>query len=181
MAENLRHDDPADRELPVKTALLRECEREEENCLYTSTTFYIWLRYLRAARTALWVGGAVCAALAASHIIKGSESYKALAAGAAVGAVILPGINRALRLDKTIRDYSKAAGVFKNLQSEFRRLREVWSTKPIEELEAEAKKLFRAMSEARKPSLTPPEFCFKVAQRKIKKGHYDFSVDAGAR
>ncbi len=40
------------------------------------------------------------------------------------------------------------------------------------EFEAEARKLFRAMNEVRKPSLTPPEFFFKFARRKIKAGDY---------
>jgi len=176
MAEDLRHGGPADGDL--KAALLREAAREEENCLYTSTNFYIWLRFLRVGRALLWTAGVICAAVAASHIIKGSDEYKALAAGAAIGAVIFPGLVRALRLDKTVRAYSKAAAAFKNLQDEFRRLREVWSAKPVDELETEAKKLFRAMADARKPSLTPPEFCFRWARRKIKKGHYDFAVDS---
>jgi hypothetical protein len=29
------------------------------------------------------------------------------------------------------------------------------------------------MNEARKPSLTPPEWCFRWAQKKIKRGDYD--------
>ena len=45
MAEDLRNDDPVVSELvTARNALIAECEREEENCLYTSTSFYIWLQ-----------------------------------------------------------------------------------------------------------------------------------------
>jgi hypothetical protein len=30
---------------------------------------------------------------------------------------------------------------------------------------------------ARSSSITPPEWCFEEAQKKIKAGHYDFEVD----
>ena len=94
-------------------------------------------------------------------------------AAAALGAIILPGIGRAVRIDAAIRDYAAAAAAFKNLQSEFRRAAQVWSLKPYPEFESEARKLFRLMNEARKPSLTPPEFCFRFARWKIGRGHYE--------
>ena len=174
MARNLRHDDSnEDRLNEACAALVHECRREEENCLYTSTSFFIWVRCLRCARTALWIGAVVASALAASHIVRGESSYRILMAAAALAAVILPGIGRAVRIDAAIRDYATAAGTFKNLQGEFRRAAQVWSLKPYPEFETEARKLFRSMNEARKPSLTPPELCFRLARWKIERGHYD--------
>ncbi len=174
MAKDLRHDDSnEDRLNEVCAALVRECEREEENCLYTSTSFLIWVRCLRYVRAALWFCAAAASAVAASHILRGDPSYRILIAAAALGAVILPGIGRAVRIDAAIRDYAAAAAAFKNLQSEFRRAAQVWSLKPYPEFESEARKLFRLMNEARKPSLTPPEFCFRLARWKIRRGHYE--------
>ena len=98
-------------------------------------------------------------------------------AAAALGAVLLPGIGRAVRIDSAIRDYASAAAAFKNLQGEFRRAAHVWSLKPYPEFEAEARKLFRAMNDARKPSLTPPEFCFRLARWKIKRGHFEYDEE----
>jgi hypothetical protein len=86
--------------------------------------------------------------------------------------VLLPGLVKALRLDAAIRDYTKAAGAFKTPQGEFRRLAAVWSHKELPRFEQEARRAFIAMNEARKPSLTPPEICFRLARRKIRKGHY---------
>jgi hypothetical protein len=178
VAEDIRHDDPVDGDLTqAKAALVAECAREEENALYTSTIFFIWLRFLKAVRALLWAGAALGSALAASHILRGAPDMKLLMAAAALAGVLLPGIGRALRLEAAIRDYTDAAGRFKNLQGEFRRARLVWSNKPFAEFDAEARKLFKAMNDARKPSLTPPEWCFRLARRKINAGHYVHDAD----
>lgn len=127
------------------------------------------------------MNGAVAAsAVAASHILRGDPSYRILMAAAALAAVILPGIGRAVRIDSTIHDYASAAAAFKNLQGEFRRAACVWSQKSFPEFEAGTRKLFQAMNATRKPSLTPPEFCFRLARRKIEKGHYEFDEDPKA-
>lgn len=162
----------------MKDELIAECSREEENALWTSTIFYIWLRFLKAFRAILWVGAVICSAVAASHILRGDPEFRILMALAALGGVILPGIGRALRLDATIHVYQDAAAKLKNLQSELRRARLVWSNKPLDEFEKEARKLFKEMNEVRKPSLTPPELCRWLASRKIKSGHYEHAADA---
>lgn len=173
MAENLWHDDTADGLKAVHAALIAECEREEENCLYTSTSFYVWLRTLKMIRAALWVFGAVGSIVSANSILRGQHGYEIMMAALAVAGVLMPGLIKAVQLDATIRDYATAAAVFKNLQGEFRRLAQVWSNKPFPEFEAEARQAIKAMNEARKPSLTPPEWYFRLAQRKIKRGDYE--------
>jgi hypothetical protein len=161
----------------MKDDLVAECAREEVNALWTSTIFLIWLRFLKLFRALLWVGAVICSAVAASHILRGDPEFKILMALAALGGVILPGIGRVLRLDSTVHAYTDAAGRLKNLQGEFRRARLVWSNKPLEEFEKEARKLFKEMNEVRKPSLTPPEICRWLAARKIKAGHYAHDAD----
>ena len=178
MAEDLRNDDPAGGDLvAAKAALIAECTREEENALWTSTIFFIWLRFLRTARALLWTGAGVCSVLAASQLVQGDPSLKIWAAGAALAAVALPGIGRALQIDAIIRDYANAAGVFKNLQGEFRRARLVWSNDTWPEFKATTLKLIKAMNDARKPSMTPPEWCRRIAAWKIKAGHYAHDAD----
>jgi hypothetical protein len=157
----------------VREALIAECEAEEESCTYTSTTFYIWLRWLKTIRTILWGVGGVGSLVAASHILKGdTEGNRIAIAGAALAGVAFPALVRTLQLDVAIRDYRGAAGKFKILQGEFRRLSHVWSQKELPDFEKEARRAFGAMNEARKPSLTPPELGFRLARWKIKKGHY---------
>jgi len=118
--------------------------------------------------------------VAASQLVQGNPGLKIWAAGAALAAVVLPGVGRALQIDAIIRDYVNAAGVFKNLQGEFRRARLVWSNEPWPEFKAGTQKLIKAMSDARKPSLTPPEWCRRLANRKIKAGHYAHDADEAA-
>jgi hypothetical protein len=174
MAENLRHDDSPESGLNVAQAsLIAECEREEESCLYTSTSFFIWLRMLKHIRTALWVGGAVGSIGAASSILRGDQGHPIIMAGLALAGVLMPGLIKAVRLDSAIKDYATTAATFKNLQGDFRRAAKVWSNKPFPEFEAEARKIIKAMNEARKPSLTPPEWCFRQAQKKVKRGDYN--------
>lgn len=170
MAEDIRHNDSDDR---LTVALVAECRREGENCLYTSTTFLIWLRFLRFFRASLWGGAAVASAFAASHILTGDSDYKVIIAALALLGVVLPVIGRAVRLDELIADYTQSAGAFKNLQGEFRRAEQVWSLNGASEFEAEARRLFKVMNDARKPSRTPPEFCFELARAKIRSGHYE--------
>jgi hypothetical protein len=175
MAKDIRNNDPSDCNVIV-APLVAECRNEEENCLYTSTSFYIWLRWLKGFRAALWVGAAVGSGLAASHILRGDPAFRVTMAFAALAGVLLPAVGRALHIDATIQDYTVAAGRFKNLQGEFRRAAQVWSLKSFPQFEDETRRLFKAMAEARKPSLTPPEIMFRLARRKIQKGHYNFDA-----
>jgi hypothetical protein len=173
VAEDFRINDPSGDALTLtREALIRECQDEKENCLFTSTSFFIWLRWLKTARALLWAGGAIGSLIAASHILNGDNEHRFVIALAALAGVLLPGLVKALRLDRSIRDYTKAAGTFKDLQGEFRRLASVWSHKELPQFEQEARRVFIAMNEARKPSLTPPEICFRLARQKIRKGHY---------
>jgi hypothetical protein len=75
VAENRRANDPNDGEL-ISARLITECRREEKNCLYTSTTFYIWLRWIKGFRAALWAGAAIGSAFAASHILRGDPAFR---------------------------------------------------------------------------------------------------------
>lgn len=176
MAEDLRYRDTSDGD--VASALVAECRAEEENCLYTSTTFYIWLRCLKTVRALLWAAGAAGSVIAASHILRGDNQYRFATALAALVGVLLPALVKALKLDVVIRDYAEAAARFKSLQGEFRRLANVWSHKELPMFEQEARRAFAAMNEARKPSLTPPEVCFRLARWKIKRGHYVPAAEA---
>lgn len=174
MAEDLRNDDPSAGWMnEARDALIIECETEAESCLYTSTSFHIWLRTLKAIRAVLWGIGAFAGAVSAARILGDPQGSPIVTAALALTGILAPALTRALKLDTAIDDYAKAAGVFKNLQGEFRRAANVWSKKPFPEFEKEARKTITAMDDARKPSLTPPEWSFKCAQKKVKRGDYD--------
>jgi hypothetical protein len=109
VAENLRHDDPADSLRDAHAALIAECEREEENCLYTSTSFYIWLRTLKTARAGLWTFGAIGSIVSANSILRGRHNYQIVMAALALAGVLMPGLIKAVQLDTAIKDFAAAA------------------------------------------------------------------------
>jgi hypothetical protein len=92
-------------------------------------------------------------------------------------AGLLPAIYTALKLDDHLDESKHLAGEFKNLQDRFRQAALVSSRKPFAEFEADVKPLIDRLEQARATSLTAPEWCFKRAQKKIKKGDYDFDLD----
>jgi hypothetical protein len=84
--------------------------------------------------------------------------------------VVTPDTDTASRLFNPRLRFDR--GKVQNLQAEFRRLSQIWSHKEFADFERAARKEFSALSVVRQASLTPPEFCFLLARRKIQKGHY---------
>lgn len=174
MAEDFRRDDPGTSDLiSAHAALVKECKEQSRNTLYTSTSFYIWLRWLKSFRAIMWVIAVVCASAAASTAIKEEEGLGVLVAGLALLGVILPAAIKALKLDDAILAYEETASKFKKAESDLGRAARVWSHKEYQEFESEARRAFGDLETARKPSLTPPEWCFRAAQKKIQSGDYD--------
>jgi hypothetical protein len=64
------------------------------------------------------------------------------------------------------------AGEFTNLRDRFRQLAEIESLKSFSEFEASFAKQRDRIEKARQRPLSPPEFCFWLAQRKWKTGDY---------
>ena len=77
-------------------------------------------------------------------------------------------------LMKCIGQCARLAGEFKNLQDRFRQAALVSSRKPIDVFENEFQSLMQRLEEE---SITPPNWCFKRAQTKVKAKDYDFDVD----
>lgn len=174
MAEDIRIDDPRDSDLnAVHEALKKECSEQSRSALYTSTSFYIWLRCLKFIRAGFWILAVVASGVAASTTISNLQGLEVLIAGLALLGVLLPGVIKATKLDETISQYEKSAAELKRAESSLRRAADVWSNKAYAEFEKEAKRAFSELNGARKLSLTPPEWCFKAAQKKIQSGDYD--------
>lgn len=175
MAENLRGSDPTSGDLEsARAALVEECSQQARNTLYTSTSFFIWLRVLKRIRGFLWILAALCSIAAASSILlELLAEYRVIIAGITLLGVILPGILKAVKLDDTITAYEKSAARLKNVEGELRRSANVWSHKSFHEFETEARAALSELDEARMPSLTPPEWCFQKAQKKVQSGDYD--------
>ena len=175
MAKDLRDKSAPSGELEnLKTALTTECTRQANSALYTSTSFFIWLRCLRSIRMALWILAAVFSVVGASSILlEWFAQQKVLIAGLTLMGPILPGIVKASKLDDTIATYKKSAAQMKNIQDRLHRAATVWSHKSYSEFETEARSAFDQLDKIREASLTPPEWCFKRAQKKVKAGDYN--------
>jgi len=174
MAEDIRECGSGNGDLKAAhEALVQECREQSRNALYTSTSFFIWLRWLKIFRAILWVAAAAAGAAAASTVLSKFENLELLIAGLALLGVILPGVAKAVKLDETIDAYTDAAANFKNVEGELRRAAEVWSNKSWDEFEKEARSALASLDGARGAALTPPEWCFKAAQTKVRSGDYD--------
>lgn len=159
--------------------LADECGRQQESCLYTSTALFIWLRVLRWIRIGFVVVPLVLGSLASGKLLLDAEPHgtEGWAAAFALIAGLLPTIYAALKFDDKLKECANLAAEFKNLQDRFRQAQLVDSLRPVNEFEVQFKSLMNRLEAARKPSFTTPEWCFRSAQEKIKKGDYTFNSD----
>lgn len=156
-------------------ALVEECLDQSRNCTYTSTTFFIWLRTLRIIRIAFVVVPLILGSAASWTLLTRSDAgaVKLLVAALSFIAGVIPAVYSALKLDDALTHCTTLAAEFKNLQDRFRQCAKVSSLKSFEEFEAEFRTLMAQLENARRPSYTTPEWCFKAAQRKVQGGDYD--------
>lgn len=159
----------------VNNVLADECNRQSENCTYTSVEFTIYLRWLRTIRTLANLSPVIFGALATWKIV--SQTSPILAAVFTFLATIIPLCYRAAKIDEAIRDYTNAAGELTNLRDRFRHAAYSATVKSAAEAEAEASPLLERLDKVRALALTPPEFFFQMAQRKVKAGHYRHDYD----
>ncbi len=163
------------------TRLVAECRRQEESCLYTSTTLYIWLREARVIRRIFVISPVVLGALATWSVLDQPESVSLqwLTASCAFLAGIFPAVFEALKLEVQIDEITREAASFKSLQDRFRQAATVAALGPFEDFQVEFRAQMDRMDETRATSITPPARCFKAARKKIHAGDYKFAVDAG--
>jgi hypothetical protein len=162
--------------------LARECKRQFDNCLYTATSLQIWLRWLRGWKIFFTLAPIVFGALGSWKILSDSPDATMKAIGA-IGSFLgglLSTIYAALKLDTHIAEAKTAAGELTNLRDAFRQAALITSKKSFEEFEAEFGKLRTRLEKVRSMGVTPPELCFKLAQRKINAGDYNFDIDDDA-
>lgn len=161
---------------------MAECRRQDESCLYTSTTLYIWLREARLIRRFFVVAPVILGALATWSVLDQpvADWVKWLTATFALLAGLFPAVFEALKLDTHIDEIARQAALFKNLENRFRQAANIDALGPYEEFRAVFTSLMDRMDAARSASITPPERCFRAAQKKIKAGHYQFDSDNGS-
>ena len=159
--------------------LVRECQRQVENCLYTSTALFEVIKWQEKIRVYGAAIPFVLGSLATWSVIADSAILwvKYATAGAAFVAGLIPALLTALKFTEGLDRCKAAAFEFKNLQDRFRQAAEITAHKGFVEFEKEVKALMERMDLARKEGVIVPDWAFKRAQEKIKGGDYTFDVD----
>lgn len=176
MAEDIRKQDPDPRLEERRRQIVAECRRQEESCLYTSTTLFIWLRRVRRQKQVF---------VAAPIVIGGAAGLSVLQAwladwGIAVlafTASLFPALADALKIETSVDEITRLGAEFKALQDRFRRTANIGALDDLDTAEEALAELMDRMDIARGSSITPPECAFKEAKKKIEAGHYNFAVD----
>ncbi|MEN5249906.1 SLATT domain-containing protein [Brucella pseudintermedia] len=177
MAEDIRGSHPGRSSIEDRRrAIIEECKRQEESCLYTSTTLYIWLRRVRRQKQIFVAAPIIIGGIAGVSILKdwGLDWFSALLTFV---ASLFPALADALRFETSVDEISRLAAEFKALQDRFRRTANITALGDLEIAEDAVAELMDRMDIARSSSITPPEWAFKEAQQKIADGHYNFAVD----
>lgn len=154
--------------------IVKECKRQAESCLYTSTALYCWYGTVRVFRIVFIVLPIVAGSLASAKILLKDPDYDVLTAIAALFAGLFPAIFKALDLDVSLKNILDSASLYKTLQDRFRQAATIGANGKSEDLEEEFKALMTRMDDARKASPPIPERYFKQAQKKVEKGDYTF-------
>ena len=157
--------------------LVTECTRQEESCLYTSTTLFEWLKALRRWRVAFVIVPIVLSSVATWQLLA-KGGYVWITGTCALLAGLIPAIYKALNFDVSLDALAKQAHQFKTLQDRFRQVKSITALAGFDQLKAEFTQLMEQMDAARSSSMTAPERFFRKAQKKIAAGHYNFSADA---
>jgi hypothetical protein len=181
MAEDIR---PADSDLRLieqrRAAIIAECRRQEESCLYTSTTLYIWLRRVRLHKQ-IFVGAPIIIGGGAGIALLKAALPDWIMALMAFFASLFPALADGLKIETSVDEITRLAADFKALQDRFRRAATITALTDVNTAEQTLAELMDRMDVARSTSITPPEWAFEEARRKIDAGHYSFAVDAPSK
>jgi hypothetical protein len=157
--------------------LVAECKRQEESCLYMSTTIFEWLKALRFWRIVFVVAPIILGSLATWQLLVEHAKFKWVIGVCAMLAGVLPAVYKALDFDVSLDTLAKNAHQYKTLQDRFRQAGHITALGGANELKDAFIPLMSRMDEARASSLTPPERFFKKTKKKIDAGHYEFIAD----
>ena len=179
MAEDIRQPDSKIHMIERRREEIRkEFERQEESCLYTATTFFLWLRIVRRQKQFFVAAPIILGGIAGVSVLKAFLPDWSIAL-LALSASILPALADALKIETSVDELSRAASEYKILQGRFRIAANFSTIEDIDKAERTLNELTDRMDTIRSTSLTPPEKYFLEARRKIHSGHYTHAVDEG--
>lgn len=165
--------------------LVDECKRQEQSCLYTSTSLYELAKSRGRWRTLFVLAPILLGGIGGIATLLQKETFptewqKIVQIGASICALLAgmaTAIYKALNLDVDLDVVRAHAQQFKALQDRFRQAWRVTALGPFPEFKKSFDDLMTQMDAARATAPTAPERYFAIAQKKIQSGHYEFSVD----
>lgn len=181
MAEDFRQQNSETGELArVRAEIAVEAMRQSESALYMSTMLYMWLRRVRFQHSVVVLAPIILTAIAGFSYVKEWLPPWGVAL-VAFASTLIPSIAEKLEIETKVDELKRLASDYKSLQDRFRILAKIIAQGPRETAEQELKSLMDRMDVVRAASLSPPESYYSEAQKKIKRGDYDFSIDIALR
>jgi hypothetical protein len=162
--------------------LIDECKRQYDNCLYTSTALFEYVKFLRCIRVTTVIVPLVLGSLAGWSVLNAydDKEVRVFTAACAFIAGLVPSIMSALKFDESLDRCKTLANEFSNLKDRFRQAAEITAHKGVAELEATFNQLREQLEALRKNGVAIPDRFFRRAQQKVNAGDYNFDVDAEA-
>lgn len=159
--------------------LVTECQRQVENCLYTSTALFEVIKWHEKIR--VW-GAAVpfvLGSLATWGVLAdaGVPWLKYVTAAFAFLSGLIPALLTTVKFNEGLDRCKATACEFKNLQDRFRQAAQITAHKGLVEFDKELRLLMDRMEAVRKECVMVPQWAFEAAQKKVQTGDYTFDVD----
>lgn len=148
--------------------------------MYTASSLHIWQKHARRWKVVFIVAPIILGGVAGSQIlgVLGESTGKWFGLFSGLLAGFFPAIYTALDLGMQVHEIGRAASEFTSVRDRFRLLANVTSHKDFDEFNASFEVLMDRLDAVRASALTAPEWCFRRAQEKIKKGDHTFAVDS---
>jgi hypothetical protein len=152
------------KETNTKQAIIDECWRQYDNCLYTAMSFHGYLKSRRMWRTVLTLAPILLGALLAPGVMCTHMQMPIV-----IVLSSMPALFNALRINENIDEISRVASTFTRLRDEFRQTAEIHASQYDDaRLTAHFDQLVARMAAARSYAITAPERFYKQACKKIK-------------
>ena len=158
------------------TEIASECKRQEESCLYTGASLMEWQKYAAFLRALFLIAPIILGGVGGAQIFGDlwGTYGKAFGVFCALAAGFFPAIYVALNMDMRVVELTRAANEFTNLRDRFRQAANISALSEADDFRAQFELLMDRMDAIRASSPPAPEWCFKRAQAKIKKGDYSW-------